>query len=224
MIKKKVCLDLNVFPVEITEYIRGREVFDTSCRSGCTTYYLKPGYYLKVGPKGSLIKEAQMTERFHKLGFGPKVDVFMTLDRDYMVTEEVLGDDMLGYLDQPEHLCRILAEALRELHSNPANDIPVSAQIGAYRALASKTLPEDASYFIQRAMAFISENIGLLGTDTLIHGDACLPNVILKDGHFSSFIDFDAAGAGDKHIDLWWAMWSLNYNLQTDKYSDMFLR
>ena len=28
---------------------------------------------------------------------------------------------------------------------------------------------------------------------------------------------------GDRHIDLFWGMWSLWYNLKTDKYTDRFL-
>jgi kanamycin kinase len=31
------------------------------------------------------------------------------------------------------------------------------------------------------------------------------------------------AGVGDKHIDLYWAIWSLQYNLKTDEYTDYFL-
>ena len=31
------------------------------------------------------------------------------------------------------------------------------------------------------------------------------------------------AGVGDKHIDLYWAIWSLQYNLKTDQYTDYFL-
>ena len=31
------------------------------------------------------------------------------------------------------------------------------------------------------------------------------------------------AGRGDKHIDLFWACWSLQYNLQNEKYMERFL-
>jgi len=31
------------------------------------------------------------------------------------------------------------------------------------------------------------------------------------------------AGIGDKHIDIYWVLWSLNYNLKTDRYTDCFL-
>ena len=37
------------------------------------------------------------------------------------------------------------------------------------------------------------------------------------------FIDVGQAGVGDRHIDLYWAIWSLQYNLGTDAYTDLFL-
>lgn len=63
----------------------------------------------------------------------------------------------------------------------------------------------------------------LLRADTLIHGDACLPNIIQDQGRFSAFIDFHMSGIGDRHIDLYWAIWSLQYNLKTDAWTDLFL-
>ena len=63
----------------------------------------------------------------------------------------------------------------------------------------------------------------LLKSDTFIHGDFCLPNIMLDDWKFSTFIDVGLAGVGDKHIDIYWVLWSLNYNLGTDKYTDYFL-
>ena len=64
---------------------------------------------------------------------------------------------------------------------------------------------------------------GMLEADCLIHGDACLPNILQQAGHFSAFIDLAMAGAGDRHIDLYWALWSLGYNLKTEAYGDLFL-
>ena len=46
--------------------------------------------------------------------------------------------------------------------------------------------------------------------------------MIQNNGKFSCFIDFDMSGIGDKHIDLYWAIWSLQYNLKTDEYTDLF--
>jgi 2'-5' RNA ligase len=45
----------------------------------------------------------------------------------------------------------------------------------------------------------------------------------LNDWVFSGFIDVDCGGIGDRHVDLFWGIWSLFFNLKTDKYRDRFL-
>lgn len=37
------------------------------------------------------------------------------------------------------------------------------------------------------------------------------------------FADRGLAGVGDKHVDIYWVLWSLKYKLKTDKYTDLFL-
>lgn len=59
--------------------------------------------------------------------------------------------------------------------------------------------------------------------DVLIHGDYCLPNVILDRFSFRSFIDVGNGGVGDRHFDLYWGLWTLRYNLKTDRYHERFL-
>lgn len=49
-----------------------------------------------------------------------------------------------------------------------------------------------------------------------------MPNILQNDGSFSCFIDFNMAGVGSKYIDLYWAIWSLQYHLKTDAYTDLF--
>jgi aminoglycoside phosphotransferase len=39
---------------------------------------------------------------------------------------------------------------------------------------------------------------------------------------FSGFIDVGNGGIGDRHIDLFWGAWTLQFNLKTDKYKDIF--
>ena len=69
----------------------------------------------------------------------------------------------------------------------------------------------------------IEENGKYLTCDTLLHGDYCLPNIMLDGWKFTGFIDLDHAGLGDRHMDLFWGIWSLEFNLKTDRYRERFL-
>jgi kanamycin kinase len=66
--------------------------------------------------------------------------------------------------------------------------------------------------------------IGYTASDNvLIHGDYCLPNIVMDHFSFAGFIDLGSGGIGDRHHDLYWGNWTLNYNLKTDNYKDIFL-
>ena len=52
---------------------------------------------------------------------------------------------------------------------------------------------------------------------SLVHGDACLPNIMCgDDGTVNGYIDLGAMGVGDVEVDLAAAVWSLQYNLRAD--------
>jgi kanamycin kinase len=46
---------------------------------------------------------------------------------------------------------------------------------------------------------------------------------MLDNWRFSGFIDVGNGGIGDRHVDLFWGAWTLNFNLGTDAYKDRFL-
>ena len=57
-----------------------------------------------------------------------------------------------------------------------------------------------------------------------MHGDLCLPNLFVDDNNkFIGFIDVGNCGKGDKYFDYSWLLWSLEYNLKTNKYNEIFL-
>ncbi len=202
MQKVKVKINLTDFPEELRYLFEDAEVYDSSCSPNAKVWYSDRGYYVKVSEKGSLKKEAELTELFARKGMGVRMVSYLSEEKDYLVTESAEGEDALHYLDNPERLCEVLAEAMRYLHSQPIADVPLSPCMEQYAAL---------------------EKEQKIKRDTFIHGDFCLPNIMLKGGKFSSFIDLGLAGVGDKHIDIYWALWSLNHNLRTDKYTDCFL-
>ena len=59
--------------------------------------------------------------------------------------------------------------------------------------------------------------------DKLVHGDACLPNIIYKDGQLSGYVDLMDLGIGSVDVDLSAAIWSLQFNLGTG-YGLLFLK
>ena len=61
-----------------------------------------------------------------------------------------------------------------------------------------------------------------LKNEVLLHGDYCLPNIMLDNWRFSGFIDVGNGGIGDRHVDLFWGAWTLMFNLGTDQYRDRF--
>lgn len=234
MKKTKINISAESFPKEIRNLFEGVTVYDSSCSSDAAVYYLDNGYYIKTDEVGCLRQEANMTKLFYSIGLGVEPIAYISANKDYLITRAAIGEDLTHYLKDPEKLCRLLASALLNLHSQDASNVPVSSRYQRYLDTAnlSDTVQTfDEFVLIDRyrirskdeALEIIKKNKNYLCADTLIHGDACLPNIIQNNGVFSSFIDFNMSGVGDKHIDLYWAIWSLQYNLKTSAYTDMFL-
>ncbi len=49
--------------------------------------------------------------------------------------------------------------------------------------------------------------------NVLVHGDACLPNILYRGSQLSGYIDLGDMVVGEPEIDLAAAVWSLQYNL-----------
>lgn len=59
--------------------------------------------------------------------------------------------------------------------------------------------------------------------NTLIHGDFCLPNILVRNNKVVGFVDIGDAGIGDKWCDYAWCIWSMEYNLKTKEYTQELL-
>lgn len=238
MLKVPVNIDPEKYPEAFRSILTGAEVYDSRCASGAEVLFIDRdgGYFLKSMKRGELEAEALMTKYFGSLGLGAKVLAFEQTDRDYMLTERVRGEDCTHaqYLSDPKRLCELYAELLYDLHQRDFADCPVQNRIDSYKALAYEnyrtgnydkdSFPDSFGYAsAEEAMAVIEKYGSALRNDTLIHGDYCLPNVMLDDWRFSAFIDVGNGGVGDRHIDLFWGTWTLWYNLKTNEYEDRFL-
>ena len=234
MKKTKLEININNFPSQIHYLFNNATVYDSSCSSEATVHYLDTGYYIKSATRHTLAREAKLSRLFLERGLGVEVIDYISTDKDYLVTRSAVGEDLTHYINEPEKLCEILAKALRTLHVQSIANVPVSWKYQYYMERANEKLEDgcfDDHIEMERFKFQSKEEVWelmqsgkkLLKSDTLIHGDACLPNVLQHEDRFSTFIDFDMAGAGDKHIDLFWVIWSLQFNLKTDAYTDLFL-
>lgn len=232
MIKRRTEANIHDYPARLHWLFENAAVYDSSSHSSATVLYFDTGYYLKIDRTGALAQEAARARLFHSMGLGVEVLDYLSEDRDYLVTAEAEGEDLTHYRADPARLCRVLAKALRMLHSRSIADVPAAGGLLRYLEAAETGQGSyDESVLMKRfpiasgeeAWAIMQANKHRLKADTLIHGDACLPNVMARDWQFSGFIDVAQAGAGDKHIDLYWAIWSLQFNLKTEDYTDYFL-
>lgn len=227
------------FPEVLHPFLQGADLYDSSCSSTAKVWFVdrEEGYYLKNASPRALEQEATLTRYFHQKGLAPEVCHYLpnVMGKDWMITRRAEGEDCTHamYLAEPEQLAELLGERLRMLHELEASDCPV-LHTENYLATARKNYGQglyDPSYrwegspvlSSQEAWAIVENNAHLLQTDTLLHGDYCLPNVMLDDWRFSAFIDVGRGGVGDRHVDIFWGVWTLQYNLKTNAYAHRFL-
>ncbi len=237
MERRKIDLNSDEFPGFVRPLLNGTPVYDSSCSPMARVWFLDrdEGYYLKCAAKGTLRSEAELTRFFHKKGLSARVCAYESLERDWLLTTRVPGEDCVhpDYLADPKRLCDTTAELLRWLHGQDVSGCPVVDRTVEYLETAERNRRAgayDLRLFSQRwsypspeaAWQVVKERGHELKTDTLIHGDYCLPNIMLDNWGFSGFLDLDTGGVGDRHVDLFWGAWTLQFNLKTDAYEKRF--
>lgn len=237
---KKTLLDRipNEIPHDIRRFVSEANIYDSSCSPAARTYFIDKGngYYLKCSCKGTLEKESKLTEYFHSKGLGAEVLNYISDDSDWLLTAAVIGEDCTHevYLAEPKKLCDVVAYELRKLHETDYTGCPIMDRTTEYLATAERNYHSgmyDKSIFpdgfdcpsAKEAFDILTAGKDALQSRVLLHGDYCLPNIILNNRKLSGFIDVGNGGVGDRHIDIFWGIWSLWFNLKTDKYCGRFL-
>ena len=236
MIRTPVTVDPESYPAPFRPFLQNTRVFDSSCSTEARVLYLeRENCFLKRAPKGSLQAEAQMDAYFHTLGLTAPVLCYHSGTEDLLLTARVAGEDCThaDYLADPVRLCDTIAERLRALHELTAENCPVPDRMQAYFASVRDGIAQDRfdSTFLpvhlrtltaQKAAELLQDAPALFTSDTLLHGDYCLPNILLDGWDFSGFIDLGNGGIGDRHVDLFWGAWTLGFNLHTEAYRERF--
>lgn len=215
-------------------------IYDSSSSDDSRVYRIKnknSEIFIKVSHKNSLYDEYIMTKYFHDIGLSAKVLDYKSYDYDYLITEKINGENCIDtqYLNNPNRLVETLAMILKNLHQLKTNTVPRYFRTNEYInkvKINYKNNYFQKEYFapiisfdsIEKSYEFINKNCHKLNNNTLVHGDYCLPNIILNNWDFSGFIDLGLAGQGDKHFDIFWGMWSIYYNTKDINYSKKFLK
>lgn len=234
---KELRINIEKFPEALHNTLKDAKIYDSSSSPEAQVLFIdkKDGYYLKIASSKTLEREAEMTAYFQKkkLGLG-YISYLSDQSQDFLLKKKIQGENYLAkqYLNNPKRLCDNLAENLRFLHEQNFEDCPILDHSERYLKKVQKNASINNSnldfvnnYNIrttEEAYDYIENKKLLLRNDTLLHGDYCLPNIILDNWKFKGFIDLDCAGVGDRHIDLFWGAWTLNFNIGTDQYRDRF--
>lgn len=222
-------------PKEIYKYLDKTKIYNKTFSNKSKVFHIKDkGVYIKIGRK--LDEEKLNTMYFYKKGIaGEVLDFAQDEDYDYLVTREILGDNGIQnkHLENPKKLAENFGMHLRMIH---AMDIKESPQKYIMQTLI-ETAKENAltsnvnmqSFFYkngftpQKGLLMLEDLKNCYENDVFIHGDYCLPNIIMEDYRFKGIIDLDSCGIGDRHYDLCCGLWSLRHNLKSKEYEEVFL-
>ncbi len=194
-------------------------------------------YYLKITTDGYLQNEPEMSAFLSAHDLAPKVIVFCRKgENGWLLTEAVKGINLLDLIrERPKETLYTYGKTLRKLHDLPVKDCPCENRSEMMIKRAA------GKFFEGKAEAALLEYCGIKTLSdaysemillskhaqrpSVIHGDACLPNLIVGENkEDAKFIDCGNGGIGDRNYDLFWALWSIHFNLKTDRYDKDFWR
>jgi kanamycin kinase len=235
--EKRVNLETISLPSELIKWIGNAPIYESNGLSGARTFYIDrdKGAFLKIAPSKSLFISSKLQLHLAKYGLSSPVIMYISKDKDYLLSESLKGSNGVSskYLSEPERLSKVFGLSLKLLHEVDIPDFPIKNK------MSDLILMSNDSIFLQDHLDLLSDYIGIshaeeakeeilssaevLNNNAIIHGDYCLPNIILDKWKFKGFVDFDEGGIGDRHYDIAWGLWSLAYNFKSSKYGQIFL-
>ncbi|MCK3864333.1 APH(3')-II family aminoglycoside O-phosphotransferase [Pseudomonas sp. B329] len=153
------------------------------------------------------------------------VDEVTESHRHWLLMTTVPGRDLASAHELcAEQIINILATALRTLHQLPVALCPfdhaLERRITRAQEHVSAGLVDETDFDDERLGQSAEDVFAELvatqpSTHDLVvtHGDACLPNFMAADGHFSGYIDCGRLGVSDRYQDLALAARSIERNL-----------
>lgn len=189
-----------MFPEIIKEIVNDTRFKESDVgRSSDTVYVFENKYILKVSENNEMLAR-------EKQGFDFLCEKGIDASRSILFTEE---NGKYYYLRTYLEGDSLISERFLK-NPNLLSDV-LCEVIGVLRSPILGSCPFNST-----------DNVGC----DFVHGDLCLPNIyVTGDNHFAGFIDVGNCGLGDRWYDYTWLLWSMEYNLGTDKYGkELFAR
>lgn len=229
-------LKINSLPNELEQYIAGSNISNKSFSEKNKVLFIEDkGIYLKISEKESLRGEYENTFFFNNLGVAGEIVDYLNDDNyDYLLIKELNGESGISdyHVNNPKKLVAKFAEHLRMIHELKYESSPQINRTEQMMKQCNINVREDKidmeDFFNKYGF---TPNQGLLMLDSLkpscindvyIHGEYCLPNIIMKDYEFSGIINMNLSGIGDRHFDIISAIKSLGTSLKTREYDELF--
>jgi aminoglycoside phosphotransferase len=214
MLRGKIMISVSTV---VEKIISGKKIIENNVgKSGDKVYKIEnlehnKNGYLKIEAKEKLFGIKHEYEVYKFLSGKIKVPGLYYYEYPYLITSEIEGVCSF-HVKEEERLetMRIIARAIKELHSVDIKDC---------------NLYSDLEWNIKNKV-FSGEQLYNKPADdyVFVHGDACLPNMIIHEGQFSGFIDMGAAGVGSRYEDLAYCVWSTLHNFKDIKYVGEFFK
>lgn len=186
------------FPKEIDNIVKGLNFsIDEFGRSEDVVYLFEDKYILKISSnKDRLLNEKNKIDYLYgKLPVSKSIIFLEENNKCYYLRTFINGESLIS----------------ERFINNPEKLIDILVEvIKLLRKLDGIDIPFNSF-----------ENSG----KAFVHGDLCLPNILVDNNDdIAGFIDLDNAGLGDVWYDYAWVLWSLEYNLKTNKYNEILLQ
>ena len=189
-----------------------------------------PDAVLKIGPHSQLTDGMLRVLRWLEGRLPtPRVLGFeQDAETEYLLMTRVPGKMACdkSYLNQPDLLLKLLAEAIHMLWQTDIADCPQNRSLDGELAHARYSLEHGLVDFSRCEPETFGPG-GFEGPEALLtwlennkpplepvfsHGDCCLPNIFFEGSHVSGFIDLGDSGVADKWRDLALCYRSLKHN------------
>ena len=202
-------------PESIRNLIEGQPYsLDETGLSGSTVLLLE-NMVLKIEKHRE--QHAQAVEMMHwlrgKLPI-PEVAAYVAENGySYLLMTRIEGEMCCSpyYMEHSDEMVALMAEGLRRLWSIDISDCPRERSLKAEKEKAVRLIlegcltQEDLSKFgfetAEEAAGWL-ETYSVRYEPVLSHGDYCLPNLLLKDGEISGYIDIGGIGVADRYSDI----------------------